>query len=144
MQTQSAESSLPPHAVLIQIGTAYWGSQMLLAAAKLKLADVIGDRPRSADDLATELGLNAGATYRFLRTLAGMGVLTEVESRTFALTPLGQALKRDAPGSAYATILTLTGDLVQQAWAEMLYSLSETSVRTRYMTRTVAFPHKWL
>lgn len=123
MQTQSAESSLPPHAVLIQIGTAYWGSQMLLAAAKLKLADVIGDRSRSTDDLATELGLDAGALHRFMRTLAGMGVLTEVESRTFALTPLGQALKRDAPGSAYATILTLTGDLVQQAWGEILYSL---------------------
>lgn len=30
----------------------------------------------------------------------------------------------------------------EPAFAEMLYSLSEESVRTRYMTRTVAFPHK--
>jgi acyl-CoA hydrolase/RimJ/RimL family protein N-acetyltransferase len=30
----------------------------------------------------------------------------------------------------------------EPALAEMLYSLSEASVRTRYMTRTVAFPHK--
>jgi acyl-CoA hydrolase len=29
-----------------------------------------------------------------------------------------------------------------QALSEMLYSLSETSVRSRYMTRTVKFPHK--
>jgi len=30
----------------------------------------------------------------------------------------------------------------EPALSEMLYSLSEHSVRTRYMTRTVAFPHK--
>jgi acyl-CoA hydrolase/RimJ/RimL family protein N-acetyltransferase len=30
----------------------------------------------------------------------------------------------------------------EPAFAKMLYSLSEESVRTRYMTRTVAFPHK--
>ena len=30
----------------------------------------------------------------------------------------------------------------EQALSEMLYSLSEQSVRTRYMTRTMAFPHK--
>ncbi|RPJ23618.1 MAG: GNAT family N-acetyltransferase, partial [Planctomycetaceae bacterium] len=30
----------------------------------------------------------------------------------------------------------------EAALSEMLYSLSEESVRTRYMTRTIAFPHK--
>jgi predicted transcriptional regulator len=115
--------ALPPHAQLIQIGTAYWASQMLLVAAKLELADRLADGAKGSSELANELGLNASAFHRYLRSLAGMGVLTEVESQTFALTPLGEALKKDAPGSAYATIMTLTGDLCTESWGELLYSL---------------------
>lgn len=122
MATPSA-SAVPPHAVLIQIGTAYWGSQMLLVAAQLELADRLSAGPRTSEDLANELGLNVAALHRYLRSLAGMGVLTEVESRTFALTPLGEALKKDAPGSAYATIRTLSGNLCRSSWSELRYSL---------------------
>ncbi|HUF71561.1 MAG TPA: methyltransferase [Gammaproteobacteria bacterium] len=123
MENQTTSSALPPHAVLIQMGTAYWVSQLLLVAAQLGLADRLSGGPKMSDALANELGLNAPALHRFLRSLAGIGVLTEVESRTFALTSLGEALKKDAPGSAYASILTLTGDLCKRAWNELPYSL---------------------
>jgi hypothetical protein len=113
----------PAPAQLIQIGTAYWGSRMLLVAAQLEIADRLAQGARTSADLATELGLNAAALHRFLRTLAGMGLLTEVESKTFALTPLGAALKKDAPGSAYATILTLAGPIGQRSWEMLRYSL---------------------
>ena len=113
----------PPHAQLIQMGTAYWVSQMLLVAAQLGIADRLATGARASADLAAELGLNAAAFHRFLRTLAGMGLLTEVKNKTFALTPLGEALKKDAPGSAYATILTLTGPICQRSWDLLHYSL---------------------
>jgi hypothetical protein len=96
---------------------------MVLAAAQLQLADRIGDGARTAADLASELGLQARPLHRFMRTLAGMGVLTEREGQAFALTELGQAMRKDAPGSAYATILTLGGELCQRSWNEMRYSL---------------------
>ena len=115
--------ALPPHAQLIQIGMAYWASQMLLVAAQLEIADRLAGGAKRSSELANELGLNASALHRYLRSLAGMGVLTEVESETFALTPLGDALKKDAPGSAYATIMTLTGDVAARAWGELRYSL---------------------
>ncbi|HUF72572.1 MAG TPA: methyltransferase [Gammaproteobacteria bacterium] len=124
MENQSAASAAPPHAVLIQMGTAYWGSQMLLVAAQLQIADRLAAGPKTSAGLAGELELNARAMHRFLRSLAGMGVLTEVASQTFALTPLGEALKRDAPGSARATILTLSGDLCRKSWNELRYSLA--------------------
>lgn len=123
MSSQVGSQAVPPHVQLIQIGTAYWGSQMLLAAARLELADRLAAGAKSADDLAQTLGLDAGACYRFLRSLAGMGLLTEVQSRSFALTPLGEALRKDAPGSAYATIMVLTGDACSRSWEQLLYSL---------------------
>ena len=123
MSDHSTGFALPPHTQLIQTGTAFWASQMLLVAAQLELADRLGDGPKTSDQLANELGMNAPAFYRFLRSLAGMGVLTEIDSRSFALTPLGEALKKGAPGSARATILTLAGPIGRQAWDRLLYSL---------------------
>lgn len=116
---------LPPHARLINTGCAYWESMMLYFAARLQLADRLAQGPRSAADLARDLQLKETALYRFMRTLAGMGLFTEVKDKdqTFALTELGAALQRNAPGSAYATILTLSGPLCIQAWSHMEHSL---------------------
>jgi hypothetical protein len=58
-----------------------------------------------------------------MRTLAGLGILTEVSPRRFGLTPLGEALKKGAPGSARATVLTLAGDWCFRAFMELPYSL---------------------
>jgi O-methyltransferase/methyltransferase family protein len=121
MSTEAA-SALPPHVQLIQMGTAYWGSQLLLAAAQLDLADRLAGGARSASDLAHELALHPPSLHRFMRSLAGMGLLTEVQPKTFALTSLGEALKKDAPGSARATILVLTG-VAGQLWTNLSYSL---------------------
>ena len=122
MSSQPA-AAVPPSAQLIQMGIAYWTSQLVFVAAQLGLADRLGTGPRTSDDLARELGLDAAAFHRYLRTLAGLGVVTEVDRRVFGLTPLGEALKKDAPGSARASILILGGPVGTRSWGELLYSL---------------------
>ena len=122
MSSQPA-AAVPPSAQLIQMGIAYWTSQLVFVAAQLGLADCLGTGPRTSDDLARELGLDAAAFHRYLRTLAGLGVVTEVDRRVFGLTPLGEALKKDAPGSARASILVLGGPVGTKSWGELLYSL---------------------
>jgi hypothetical protein len=114
---------LPPHARLINTACAYWESMMLYFATKLQLSDRLATGPRSAASLASELGLLEAPLYRFLRTLAGMGLYTERPDHSFTLTELGAALQRHAPGSAYASILTLAGPLCIQAWSHMEHSL---------------------
>ncbi|MFZ1989333.1 MAG: methyltransferase [Alphaproteobacteria bacterium] len=113
---------LPPHMQLIQMGCAYWTSQMVLVAAELSLADRLAKGPRNADELARELGLNAPAFYRFMRSLAGLGILTQRADGAFALTALGEALKTGASGAARSSILMLTG-LVGPAWDRLSDSL---------------------
>jgi hypothetical protein len=115
-------AGVPPHAQLIQIGIAYWGSRLLLTAVELDIADRLAAGPKSSSALAKDLELHAPSVQRFLRSLAGMGVLTEVLPRTFALTPLGEALRKDAPGSARASILMLTG-FAGPMWANLRHSL---------------------
>src|SRR5262249_7570184 len=99
-----------PHAQLVEMANAHWVSRIVYVAAKLSLADHLGKTPTRAEELAGKTGTHAPSLYRLMRTLANLGILTEDATRCFALTPLGDALKAGAPGSARATILTFASD----------------------------------
>jgi len=111
------------HVELIQIAAAIWKARAVYAAAQLELADFIADGQYTVENLAVATGTHAASLYRLLRALASCGVLTEVEPASFALTRLGTALRKDAPGAARATILTLAGGWQWRAWDNFLYSL---------------------
>ena len=49
--SQSAHQGPPLHAQLIQMGTSYWISAIVYAAAKLGLADLLAAGPKSAAEL---------------------------------------------------------------------------------------------
>ncbi len=114
----------PPHAQIVQMGMGYWVSRALYAAAKLGLADKLANGPRSAAELAKETGTLPSPLHRLMRLLAGLGILkTERDGQRFSLTPLGEAMKSDAPGAARATLLSLAGPIFWQAFGEYMYSL---------------------
>lgn len=113
----------PPHAQLIQMCLGYWVSRIVHAAVELGLADHLAAGPQDAQTLAGLTRTHAPSLHRLMRTLAGLGILTEDASHRFSLTPLGEAMKTGAPGSARATILTLAGNPISQAWDNLLYSL---------------------
>jgi alkyl hydroperoxide reductase subunit AhpC/SAM-dependent methyltransferase len=113
----------PPHAQLIEMATAHWISRVVYVAARLGLADHLAGGAKSADELAGPTGTHAPSLYRLMRTLAHLGILSEGAAQRFTLTPLGEALQKNAPGSAHATILTFGSDWCANGFGEMLYSV---------------------
>jgi len=101
----------------------HWVSSIVFLAAELKIADLLASGTKTAEELAGPTGTSAGPLYRFLRGLANLGILTESADRRFGLTPLGEALKTGAPGSARASILTIASDWWDAGWRELPYSL---------------------
>src|SRR5207244_10861145 len=79
--------------------------------------------PRSADDLATATGAHAPSLYRVLRLLASEGVFAETPDGRFALTPLAEALRRDAPGSLRPMVLFGAGETSWRSWGHLLHSV---------------------
>ena len=116
-------ASLPPHAQLVQMGTAHWMSHVLYVAAKLSLADHMAKGQTRVDDLATSTNTHSPSLGRFLRTLGHLGLVTEDGAGRFTLTPLGEALKTGAPGSARAAILTLASPWITTGWTRLLESV---------------------
>jgi O-methyltransferase domain/Dimerisation domain len=116
-------SETPPHVQLIQMGRAFIVSRTVYAAAQLGLADHLAAGPRNAEELATLMNLHAPSLHRLMRTLAGLGILTEQAERRFALTRLGEALKTDAPGSARSSVIYVGSPWAQDGWNEIVYSV---------------------
>src|SRR5215203_5489380 len=102
--TATTAPPLPAHVQLIQMCAGGWVAAAVYGAAKLVLADHLADGPLTVDELAARTGTHAPSLYRFLRTIAGFGIVTQKGAQRFALTPLGEALKTGAPGAARSTL----------------------------------------
>src|SRR5262249_55124424 len=111
-----------PQQRIAQMLTSYWVSQALYVAAKLGLADLLRDGPRPAADLAVATQTLPRPLYRLLRALASVGVFAEDGQGRFALTPLGECLRSDLPGSQRALAL-MNGEEHYHAWGDLLYSV---------------------
>jgi hypothetical protein len=122
MSTANVET-IPPHVQLIQMSMGMWVSRILHVAAELGLADHLAAGPRSAGELAGPTGTHAPSLHRLMRTLGNLGVLTQGEGGRFGLTPLGEALRTGAPGSARSTILTVASEPFTRAMGELKYSV---------------------
>lgn len=116
-------TALPPHVQLIQMGIASFAAAALYTAARLSIADHIGSGVKTAAELAGPTGTHAPTLYRFLRSLSNFGVVHEHDGQRFSLTPLGHALRADAPGSARSTLLAFCGPTFSRTWEELPYSL---------------------
>jgi hypothetical protein len=110
-----------PRQRFLQMVTAYWTSQSIHVAAKLKLADLVQKGPKTADELAKLTNTHPQALYRLLRALASVEIFAEDEEGAFSMTPMAQCLL-DVPGSPRAVAL-ISGAEGFRAWGELLYSI---------------------
>jgi hypothetical protein len=100
---------------LTEIAMGYFRSRVLCAAARLGVADALGDGERSVEDLAVACGAQPSHLYRLLRALASFGVVAESAPRRFVLTPFGQPLRKDVRGAEWASIV-FWADLLADSW----------------------------
>ena len=112
---------LPPGIVLYQMAIGHYVSRALDLAARLGVADLLAAGPRQAAELAAQTRTDAAALRRVLRLLASVGVFSEDADGAFALTPLGELLRSDVPGSARASVMLFAGVGIQDSWKELEY-----------------------
>ena len=113
MPEQSSSPEPPPQARLAQMATGFILSRLVYTAASLGIADYLASSPKAAGELATPTGCDADSLGRFMRTLTNFGILALGDDGRFSLTPLGEPLRSDVPGSVRSSILTMGG---QWSW----------------------------
>lgn len=114
-------ADLPPGMAMLSMITGFQLSQAICLAAKLGIADLLKDGPRTSHDLAQQTGTHARSLYRVLRALASRGIFAEDQEGRFGLTPLAETLQTDVPGSVRA--MAMMTDMDWQPWGELAYSV---------------------
>jgi len=112
----SGIGNVTTNAGLVEMAMAYSRSRVLCTAARLGVADALGDEVRGVDHLAEACQADGDALYRLLRTLASIGVTEETTPRHFRLTPFGRPLRRDVAQSAWPAVV-FWADLLADSWS---------------------------
>ncbi len=114
----SAIGNVIANTELVDMAMSYSRSCILCAAARLGIADALGNDERTVEEISQTCNANAASLYRLLRALAVLGITTETSPRRFALTPFGQPLRKDAQNSAWASVV-FWSDLLADSWAHL-------------------------
>ncbi len=118
-----AQPAPPPHVAMFQIMNGMWVSQVASAVAQLGVADFIAAGTRHADRLAEECGADADALVRLLRAAATIGLCRETAPKEFALTPVGETLRTQAPGSMRDILIAETAPGHWLPWGRLVDSV---------------------
>jgi hypothetical protein len=134
--TQKSNDTSAPQTqqTLMQLINGYWCSQMICVAARLGIADLVADGPKSSAELAETTGTHAPSLHRLLRAHASLGVFAEDDRGRFGLTPLAESLRTGVPDSLRGWAVFVAGVEEWRSWEELLYSVT---------TGETAFEHVW-
>ncbi len=110
---------------ILDLVVGFWSACAVATTARLGIADRLAGGPRTAAELAAELGLDADALFRLLRAVSSLGMLSRERDGRFGLTAAGEPLRSNVPGSQRALIASELDTAHYLPWGSL-----EESVRT--------------
>jgi hypothetical protein len=107
---------------MLRMVAGFWLTQAIYVAAKLGIADLLGEGPKPAAALANATQTHEPSLYRVLRTLASVGIFVEDQGR-FGLTPMAMQLRHDVAGSLRPYAIMMGEQWAWQSVGEMLHTV---------------------
>jgi hypothetical protein len=101
---------------LMQLMFGRWPADMIALAAELGISDELASGPASAEELAARTATHPDALHRLMRALVSLGVYGQAPGGDFTLTPLGELLRSDLPGSLRQLATMLGQPWHARAW----------------------------
>lgn len=121
--TATALQEFPPDAQLLSIVSSAWTSAAIYVAAKLGIADLLKDGPRTTEYLSVATSTHEMSLYRVLRAVASAGVFMEQDGRTFANTPMSEALRSDNPNSVRDLTIWINEPEHWKVYGDLIHSV---------------------
>lgn len=118
-----ARRMVPPPVGVLELVSGLIQANTVYAVARLGVADALAGGPRTAADVAADIGTHPDATFRLLRAAAGYGLLRQDGDR-FGLAALGRPLLSDAPDSMRAVVLMIGDPRYQSVWSRLPESVT--------------------
>ncbi|MEU5324543.1 methyltransferase [Streptomyces sp. NPDC021056] len=117
--TRTAQAAPPPSMRLRELVFGAACAAALRAAARLKVADALGDSPLAVEDLAAAVRTEPKPLGRLLRALSCYGIFAEAPDGTFTHTDMSRLLREDDPHSLRDIALWCTEPWTWDAWPRL-------------------------
>jgi hypothetical protein len=116
---RAADALVPPPLALFDLVIGVGATQLIRAAARLGLADLLVATPRTAAELADLTGTDPDALHRMLRGLVAIGLFRLGRDGRFRNNRLSRALCAGGPGSLRNYALYFGSAANVRAWADL-------------------------
>jgi hypothetical protein len=123
---------------LLEMISSSWMSQAIYVAARLGIADVLAQGPRTSEEMASAIGAHADSVFRLLRALTTLGLCAEQDNGVFELTPLGSYLRTGIEPSVRSFALHWGGSMWPM-WGTLLHSVKTGKSPRALITRKESF-----
>jgi hypothetical protein len=120
MSTDASSTENPSTRLFQLLWPGALAAQAVSVAARLRLADLLGDAPMTAEALATRAGVHAPSLERLLRALTSFGVFREDDDGRFHHTDMSATMRTDRQDSTHAWATFLGAPFLWSAWGDML------------------------
>jgi hypothetical protein len=114
---------LPPQGILMQMLFGYAPARAISIVAELRIADLLSDGSKTAEELALTTKSHPRSLYRLLRACASVGIFSEDADKRFSLCPMAEFLRSNHPESLRAFAEMLAHAEQFQTWSALDYSV---------------------
>jgi Dimerisation domain len=112
-----------PRSTLLNLIRGFRVSQMISVAAKLRIADLLAEGPKTVTQLARATSCHEDSLYRLLRALASIGVFAEEDGLSFCLSPCAVLLQSEVSGSLRTNAEVVGEEWMWLPWGSLLHSV---------------------
>jgi O-methyltransferase domain len=113
--------TLPVHVGMLQLLNGAYIAGAVSCLAQLGIPDLVDAAPKSADELAKQIGADQQALYRLMRATACVGVLSEGLDGKFSQTPSSKVLCSNANPSLRAFAMMTGREWHGRGWSHLEY-----------------------
>jgi hypothetical protein len=117
----SQPQTTPPHVAIFQLMNGAYVAGTIACLAELGIPDLVEDGPKTAAELAAQIGADPQALYRLMRATASVGVLSEDPNGKFSQTPMSSVLRSDANPSLRAWAAMNGREWHARGWGNLAY-----------------------
>src|SRR4051812_28553501 len=108
---------------ILQLGTAFWASKVLLSAVELEVFTALAEMgPSDADTVARRVGLHRRSASDFLDALAALGLLRRRDGTYACAAGTAAYLDRNKPGYV-GGFLEMANSRIYQQWGNLTEAL---------------------
>lgn len=122
LANEPTPSLVPDPSAIMQVGTGFWASKVLLSAIKFRLFTFLGSDARSAEAIRSALGLHPRSVHDFLDALVALGFLQRqglhAEARYSNSPNTAYFLDQNKP-SYIGGILEMCNDRLYRFWGTL-------------------------